>query len=504
MGRRTLRALAIGAIAVVCSAHVGMFDVFFAGKAGPYDVQVTVRPPGVIPGLAQITVRVNGDGVRRVTAQAAQWNLGTRGAPAPDEATPVVGAPGLYATQLWLMTSASYAVNVAVEGSAGSGRAVVPVTAVATKRLPMIPGLGWTLAALGVFLTVGALTIVRAAAAESTLVPGEEPDSRRKWRGRGAAAVGGVVIGGLLLGGWNWWNGVDGNYARRMYRPLQTKASVLATDSTRTLRLSIDDTRWQRRESSPLVPDHGKMVHLFLVRAPAMDAFAHLHPTLIDSATFDAALGTTPAGHYRFYADVVHETGFAETLTGEVDVPAPGSRSQPGDPDDGILSAPAATGDSARLPDGATIVWHRPRDLVTRLDVPLRFSVVDANGKVAELEPYLGMPAHALVSRGDGQVFVHLHSSGSFAMASQQVLEAVQRGDTLPSVRPGASPRAVVRGTAMSAMGAHDAARWRADSVSFPFAFPSAGSYRIWVQVKRGGAVQTGAFDANVTDPPTE
>jgi hypothetical protein len=34
--------------------------------------------------------------------------------------------------------------------------------------------------------------------------------------------------------------------------------------------------------------------------------------------------------------------------------------------------------------------------------------------------------------------------------------------------------------------------------VSFPFGFPRAGDYRIFVQVKRGGRVQTGAFDAQV------
>jgi hypothetical protein len=140
--QRTRRALLVSAIAVVCSAHVGTFDVFFAGKAGAYDVQVTVRPPGVIPGLAQIDIRVASGGVRRVTAQAAQWNLGARGAPAPDEARAVAGVPGLYSTQLWLMTSASYAINVAVEGAQGVGRVVVPVSAVATKRLPMVPGLG--------------------------------------------------------------------------------------------------------------------------------------------------------------------------------------------------------------------------------------------------------------------------------------------------------------------------------------------------------------------------
>jgi hypothetical protein len=109
------------------------------------------------------------------------------------------------------------------------------------------------------------------------------------------------------------------------------------------------------------------------------------------------------------------------------------------------------------------------------------------------------MPGHALVSRQDGKVFVHLHAGGSFAMASQQVLEAIQRGDTLPSIRPGASPRAIVRQPAMSTM-SHDPPRWRGDSLTFPFAFPSPGLYRIWVQVKRNGVVQTGGFDATVRE----
>jgi hypothetical protein len=34
--------------------------------------------------------------------------------------------------------------------------------------------------------------------------------------------------------------------------------------------------------------------------------------------------------------------------------------------------------------------------------------------------------------------------------------------------------------------------------VSFPYGFPSPGRYRIIVQLKRAGAVQTGMFDALV------
>ena len=36
------------------------------------------------------------------------------------------------------------------------------------------------------------------------------------------------------------------------------------------------------------------------------------------------------------------------------------------------------------------------------------------------------------------------------------------------------------------------------DTVAFPYAFPEAGTYRVWVQVKRQGRVLTGVFNTRV------
>ena len=40
-------------------AHVGSPDIYAEGNAGPYKLFVTIRPPVVIPGVAEIEVRAD-------------------------------------------------------------------------------------------------------------------------------------------------------------------------------------------------------------------------------------------------------------------------------------------------------------------------------------------------------------------------------------------------------------------------------------------------------------
>ena len=143
MTRASARFLTIAGITLVASAHVGSPDTYFEGAAGPYPVRVIVRNPGVVPGLAQITVRALAPaGVRHVLVLPVYWDPKTAAPPPPDVATRVPGDSTLYSAALWLMTGGSYSVQVTVEGAAGTGTALVPVLAVATRRLALQAPLG--------------------------------------------------------------------------------------------------------------------------------------------------------------------------------------------------------------------------------------------------------------------------------------------------------------------------------------------------------------------------
>jgi hypothetical protein len=132
----------------------------------------------------------------------------------------------------------------------------------------------------------------------------------------------------------------------------------------------------------------------------------------------------------------------------------------------------------------------RGSSFVEGRDASLRFTVVGSDGKPLSLEPYIGMTGHAVVSRDDGAVFVHLHPAGTISIASQMSFMMRQPGDTMPG-------RLGQRINASEA--AHSAAPVAQNGViTFPYAFPKPGKYHTWVQVKHAGRILTGAFALDV------
>jgi hypothetical protein len=535
---RLWRALALLAAALVSWGHVGSPNVFFEGAAGPYPVHIVVRPPAVIPGVAEIAVRVRlpepargpaqaaargrqGLGKLGVTAQPVQWDAGPEGAPPADVAQPVRGQPGLFAARLWLMTANSYDIRVGVSGPAGRGTVAVPVSTAASRRLALRGGLAVALLALAALLLAGVLSLVGAGVRESVLAPGELPRARDRRRARLAMAATATVLALLLAAGKSWWDRIDAAYRQRLYRPYRVVTRLQPDGPQRLLQLIVADPRWGGPAWTPLVPDHGKLIHLFLIRTPGLDAFAHLHPVPAEpaeAAAFRAALPRLPAGAYRLYADITEESGFAETLTAAVTLPAPPQPpapfdpQRPGltpDPDDSVrVAAPVAwrpprEATVSPLDGGLTMTWLRPvaPRLVAGRDAALHFAVRTPDGRPVPLEPYMGMLGHAVICRDDGRVFVHLHPQGTISMTAQAFL--AERARLLDARTASSAPRArpvtgahLMPTTAM-AMAMPPAEGSRGD-VSFPYEFPEPGRYRIWVQVKSAGQILTGVFDVEV------
>lgn len=507
--RRLLRGIGVCCIALICAAHIGSPDTWFEGTAGPYRVLVHVRSPGVIPAIADIAVRVYGSardaGRIRVTASVNKFDAaGTP--PPPERAVPVAGDPELHAVSLWVMSRGSNSVTVNVAGPKGTGSVVVPAAFVAYRRLGLDGPLAIGLAVVGLVMFAGIVSIVAAAAREASLPPGEPVDASRRKRGRIALAVATLVLAALLVGGRAWWNAEDGAYRRSMFTPMAAVAAVTdAAGPASSIELRITDSAWvaarneaappnaRRSGYTPLIPDHGKLMHMFVI-SDDLRAFAHLHPSTVDTVRFVTWKPPLPGGAYHVYGDVVHESGFTQTLTAPVTLraqtaePSSGSR---GDDSWHVSVVPVTSGASSDRE--TTIRWERgPARLVAGRPAPLRFAVTDLAGAPVQLEPYMGMPAHAVVMRDDRSVFIHLHPSGTVPMAAKRSFELRSASDTAP----GALSRRIAA-TDSAASAAHHGMETR-NVVSFPYAFPAAGNYRVWVQVKRDGRVITGAFDAAV------
>jgi hypothetical protein len=208
----------------------------------------------------------------------------------------------------------------------------------------------------------------------------------------------------------------------------------------------------------------------------------HIHPEPLEDGLFGHALPSVEAGRYRLFADIVHETGLPETLVSDIDL---GARTGELTGDDSAAVA-SSTFEPDRLvsplPDGGRVVWDREPGALTAKRVTLfRFKVENAEGQPArDLELYMGMPGHAVFVKRDLSVFAHVHTSGTPSMASMALAAA-----TLPA------EDAIAHSD-------HATVRELPAVVTFPYGFPQPGDYRVFVQIKRAGRVQTGTFDVRV------
>ncbi len=458
--------------------HIGSNNIFYEGVAGSYQVRVMIRPPDVIPGLAQINVRVHNGPVTRIGALPVRWDAGRKGAPPADLAKPVPGETNLYSTELWIMDMGAYSVFIDVDGPLGQGTAIVPLNSVSTKRLEMPRWMGAVFGSIGAVLFVLMVAIVGAAVREGSLFPTASPAQKQIWRGRIAMGIAAAFMAFFFYLGNKWWTHVDRDFQNnRLFKPLEVQAKVVGGTN---LLLDLDSVRHDWRDNTPLAPDHGKMMHLFLVKTPQMDSLAHLHPIKETETVYQSSLPDLPPGDYSLYADITHESGLTQTLTSRVSLQG-ASTSPCSDPDDSWFNGqPQGESEESKTPDGFLVKWAKAETIVHDREVVLKFDIKGPDGKPAPLEPYMGMWAHLAIRSEDGSVFIHLHPAGTISVASQELFAKRER-ERSDSLRV----REVICG--------------RPDrDLTFPYSFPTSGKYRLWLQIKANGQIITAPFDVFV------
>ena len=191
--------------------------------------------------------------------------------------------------------------------------------------------------------------------------------------------------------------------------------------------------------------EHEKRMHLIVARRD-LATFQHLHPTQQADGSWTTDITLDEAGSYRLFADFARE-GESYTLASDLRVD--------GNADLEPLPAPAPMsvsdgGYDVRLDAGRA----RPGE-----EADLRFAITK-NGQTVHTEPYLGAGGHLVALREGDLAFLHVHPTE--------------------------------HGTGEKQTDRHD------DSVGFAATFPTTGRYRLFLQFKHEGRVQTVAFTQEV------
>jgi uncharacterized protein DUF4396 len=189
--------------------------------------------------------------------------------------------------------------------------------------------------------------------------------------------------------------------------------------------------------------EHEKRMH-FIVARDDLTGFQHLHPSMDASGNWTTAIIIPEPGKYRVFADFKHE-GENQTLAHDVTVAGTAEQQTLPNP------SPTATTDNGYevTLTGADAAAGEPTELGFE---------VSRGGEQVEVDDYLGAKGHLVALREGDLAYLHTHPTG----------------------------------------GGHGTEHEGGEGIRFETEFPTAARYRLFLQFKNEGQVQTAAFTRSV------
>lgn len=232
---------------------------------------------------------------------------------------------------------------------------------------------------------------------------------------------------------------------------LRLETTELARGETQDLSFSIEDP-----DGKPVTEFdelHERRMHLIVVRRDGR-GFQHLHPEMDRAGTWTAPVELAEAGPYRAFADF-SVGGEQHTPAGDLVVAGGEFEARPFPPPSPV---DATAGYEVRL---------RAGEPVAGAPSSLSFAVSRDGVEVDDLSPYLGAKGHLVALREGDLAFLHVHPEEA---------EGEHGHDG----------------------GHHGGDEVTANEIAFAATFPSAGRYRLYLQFRHEGAVQTAQFTVSV------
>lgn len=246
--------------------------------------------------------------------------------------------------------------------------------------------------------------------------------------------------------------------AREYLVDVATTPPAVRAGAPFTLQLTVREPR-----SKAVVPGfatvHEKRFHLFVI-SHDLEHYQHVHPEQRTDGSWALDVTVPAPGFYKLYADFLPVGGSPQVValplvTGGYTGHLAGSGARL-TPDTSFVRQAGSMRAELVLPDTPLVAG---REEMFALDLTDR-----ASGQpVGDLEPYLAAWGHALLLSDDTLSVVHAHP-----------VELVPVND--PAARGG-------------------------PIVTFKALFPKAANYRLWVQLKRRGEIDTVAYTLNVQSP---